>query len=108
MSDNLSSLCLYGDFIDFNVIQRLSGHAELNFEQYIEHLRSLPFADRIRAAMSRKSKAAFRRATTSYSGRAWLAFAYNLTVALALGPLSTIKRLKEKYVRISERGKPDS
>jgi alpha-1,3-rhamnosyltransferase len=105
---DLDRLFEFGDFIDFNVVRRLCGDDELTFRQYVDYVAALPFTVRLARAKMRRSGIAFRRATTCYSRRDWLPFAGNLTLAIALEPIGTIRRIKKKYIfRYTRAGSAD-
>jgi glycosyltransferase involved in cell wall biosynthesis len=97
MGNRLDSIFEWGDYIDFNVVRRLQGQGEFTLSEYNNYIASLPLIRRLSNRRSRKSAVTFRRATVFYSKRSWLPFAGNLSLAIALAPVSTIKRVWKKY-----------
>lgn len=96
MTTQLHETFEVGDYIDFNIIRRLRGEAEISLSQYRELVASASLMQRLSAKRRRTSQIAFRQATVFYSSRAWLPFAGNLAMAIALAPFLTVRRAWEK------------
>jgi alpha-1,3-rhamnosyltransferase len=96
MTTQLEKLFEFGDYIDFNIVRRLRGEAEISLPQYQKLVASASLMRRLSGKRRRTSQIAFRRATVFYSSRAWLPFAGNVAIATALAPFVTVRRAWEK------------
>jgi glycosyltransferase involved in cell wall biosynthesis len=85
-----------GDYIDANIVRRLRGEQEVTLSQYRQLEASGPLLVRLSRRRRRRSQIAFRQATLFYGGRRWLPLVRSLTVAMALSPLETSRRLIDK------------
>ncbi len=89
--------------IDLNVVRRMRGEAELSPVEIEEWFRSRPLGEQFRQRLNVFYGRYFRDASRHYANNHWLKFIWAVSIAAAIRPIYTLRRVIQKALTGGEK-----